>query len=77
MNSKSKNSKSKNAARWAYTQQSGYFECGPFDSDGDWRGYSVGVEPLDADGEPTHSNLSGCVQGRGDTLEEAIDDALT
>jgi hypothetical protein len=74
----------KDAARWRYTQQNYYFETGPHDTDGDWRGYSVGVlkyvdDPSIIYGHPKGKRqlpLNHCIEGRGDTLQEAIDEAL-
>lgn len=58
------------AARWRYTQRPGYFVCGPYRVDGDWCGYAVGIQPT------PKTSLHKCVQGRGNTLAEAIDNAL-
>lgn len=68
----------KDALRWRYTQREGYFECGPFDTDGDYCGHSVGIlKYTDAPGGRRRQlPLNQCVEGRGDSLEEAIDAAL-
>jgi hypothetical protein len=58
------------AARWRYTQQKGYFVCGPCRTDGDWGGYSVGIQPTNM------TPIYKCIQGRGETLQEAIDMAI-
>ena len=58
------------ALRWRYTQQTGYFQCGPFTTDGDWDGYSVGVQMA------PNTPINKCVAGLGNTLQEAIDNAI-
>jgi len=62
-------SDTQDAARWRYTQREGYFSCGPCSTDGDWYGYSVGIQK-----KGDSVNLS--VQGRGASLAEALDEAL-
>lgn len=61
------------AERWRYTQHPDYICCGPYDTDGDYCGYSVGVLKH-ANGKQL--SLNHCIEGRGDSLGEAIDAAL-
>ena len=73
-----KNNKSdkKDALRWRYTQQDGYFYI---DGETD---YAVGVSPQippqthwkDPINKYTH--IINCIEGRGKTLQAAIDSAL-
>lgn len=74
----------KDALRWRYTQQEGYFVCGPYNTDGDFSGYSVGVLKYEYDSKARYSepaymrqlSLNKCIEGRGKTLKSAIDRAL-
>lgn len=56
------------ADRWRYTQQEGYFCC-----NGGSDGVSVGVLKYDTKGEQLP--LTHCIEGRGNTLKIAIDNA--
>lgn len=67
---------SKDAMRWRYTQSDGYFSTHDID------GFCVGIAKyLNV---PRHASLSGvspvslnnCIEGRGKTLKEAIDQAI-
>ena len=58
------------AARWRFTQRRGYFCTGPYDTDGDFCGYTVGAQ-LDP-----RTSLNACVMGQGHTLVEALDKAI-
>lgn len=60
----------RDAARWRYMQQPGFFRTGPYSTAGDWSGYSVGVRPT------RECNLNHYIAGEGKTLQEAIDMAL-
>jgi hypothetical protein len=74
----------KDAARYRYQQHPEYFTCGPYDTDGDWQGFSVGIlkyvdDPRARYSDPPYKRqlpLNQCIEGRGDTLEKAIDAAL-
>lgn len=69
------------AARWRYTQQKGYFFIRP-DADVD-NNFSVGVLKHKEDPRAHYSDyktqlgLNECIEGRGATLAEAIDNALS
>ena len=69
------------AARWQYMQQEGYFQTGPYSTDGDFYGYSVGIEPNIPTGihwkeRAKYGGLNSWIKGRGETLAEALDKAL-
>lgn len=67
----------RDAARWRYTQRPGYFVVYKDDST-----VAVGIEPKIPplthwrDHRKFHPGLTNCVQGRGRSLAEAIDNAL-
>ena len=67
--------------RWQFTQQTGYFVCGPYNTDYEWGGYSVGIEPnipsnLHWKDRKKYGGVNSWIKGRGDTLQEAIDKAI-
>lgn len=59
----------RDANRWRFTQRKGYFECGPWDTDGDFTGYSVGIQKKGM-------SVNASIRGTGNTLKKAIDEAL-
>lgn len=60
----------RDAKRWRFMQEPGYFQTGPYDSYAEWCGYKVGIQ------KTPHSPLGKSVLGQGKTLAEAIDAAL-
>lgn len=71
----------RDAARWRYQQRKGFFVCGPCDTDGDFTGYSVGIEPKIPEGlhwreRAKYGGVNQWITGHGKTLKKAIDDAI-
>ena len=60
----------RDAKRWRFTQEPGYFQTGPCNNYGERSGYSVGIQ------KTPRCSLNASVLGRGETLAAAIDAAL-
>ena len=74
-------SPTQDALRWRFTQLPRYFQCGPYDTSGEFHGYSVGIEPLIPPNThwreyDKYPSVNQCILGRGDTLAAAIDAAI-
>ena len=60
----------RDAARWRYFSQPGFFRTGPYNQYGEWCGYKVGVQ------RTRTSTLNESVAGVGETFVSAIDAAI-
>lgn len=55
---------------WRFINHKHYMECGPYNTYGEWNGYSVGLQ------KPGMS-CNAAIMGSGDTLEEAVVEAIS